>query len=76
MTYFKESDKLESLMKSKLRNIFPNEEKVNIDWGVILKEKLPKRLRKEKIKSMRDSQLEHLIKVENMQVDLQKFVIS
>ena len=59
----------------KLRNIFPNKEKVKIDWGVILKEKLPKRLRKEKIKNMRDSKLEQMIKEENIQVDLQKFVI-
>jgi len=75
VTDFKQSDKLESLMKSKLSNIFPNKEKVKIDWGVILKEKLPKRLRKEKIQNMRDSKLEQMIKEENIQVDLQKFVI-
>ena len=32
VTYFKESDKLESLMKSKLRNIFPNKEKVKKNY--------------------------------------------
>lgn len=72
---FKESEKLENLLKEKLQNIYPNKDKIKIDWGEIHKEKLPKRLRKEKVRNLKDAKKQQLIKEDNIQVDLQKFVL-
>ena len=72
---FKESEKLENLLKEKLQNIYPNKDKIKIDWGEIHKEKLPKRLRKEKVRNLKDVKKQQLIKEDNIQVYLQKFVL-
>jgi len=72
---FKEADDLEKLLGTKLSVVFPNKSKIKIDWEEIRKEKLPKRLRREKIRSMKESKKLEILKEGNIQGELQKYVI-
>ena len=72
---FKEADELEKLLSHKLLKVFPNKEKIKIDWVAVRKEKLPKRLRKEKIRTMKETKKLEVMKEENIDADLQKFLI-
>jgi len=72
---FKESEELENLLKEKLQHIFPNKDKIKIEWGEILKEKLPKRLRKEKVRNLKELKKQQVVKEDNIQVEHQKFVL-
>eukprot|EP00092_Neocalanus_flemingeri_P013410 GFUD01014457.1.p1 GENE.GFUD01014457.1~~GFUD01014457.1.p1 ORF type:complete len:279 (-),score=87.00 GFUD01014457.1:34-870(-) len=75
LSKFQSSNQLENVLKDKLKNIFPSQGKVKIDWGEIVKEKLPKKLRREKIKKMKKEKMQQLILDEDIQVDLQKFIL-
>jgi len=72
---FKEADELEKLLSHKLLRVFPNKDKIKIDWVAVRKEKLPKRLRKEKIRTMKETKKLEVMKEENIDADLQKFLI-
>jgi len=72
---FKEADELEKLLSQKLLRVFPNKDKIKVDWVAVRKEKLPKRLRKEKIRTMKETKKLEVMKEENIDADLQKFLI-
>jgi len=72
---FKEADDLEKLLGEKLMKVFPNKDKIKIDWEAVRKEKLPKRLRKEKVRTMKETKKLEVMAEDNIDANLQKFVI-
>jgi len=72
---FKEVDDLEKLLGQKLLKVFPNKDKIKIDWESVLKEKLPKRLRKERIRTMKETKKLEVMAEDDIDANLQKFVI-
>ena len=60
-----------NLLKDALRVTFPSQAKIN--WKEIHKEKLPKRLKKEKIRKMKSELKEKEITEKNIELSNQRF---
>ena len=75
ITNFPEASALEELLRDKLRNIFVNKADIKISWTEIKNEKLPKKLRREKIRRLKDNKIFDILSQGIIRTDLQKFLV-
>ena len=68
-----ESCKIEELLREKFLRTFPLKPKIK--WGEILKEKLPRKLKKEKIRQLKDSDVQKQIAEKEIKVEDQKYFV-
>ena len=68
-----ESCKIEELLREKFLKTFPVKPKIK--WGEIHKEKLPRKLKKEKIRQLKDSDVQKQIAEKGIKVEDQKYFV-
>ena len=68
-----ESCKIEELLREKFLRTFPVKPKIK--WGEIHKEKLPRKLKKEKIRQLKDSDVQKQIAEKGIKVEDQKYFV-
>ena len=68
-----ESCKIEELLREKFLRTFPLKPKIK--WGEIHKEKLPRKLKKEKIRQLKDSDVQKQIAEKEIKVEDQKYFV-
>merc|ERR1712241_1557538 len=68
-----ESCKIEELLRKKFLRTFPVKPKIK--WGEIHKEKLPRKLKKEKIRQLKDSDVQKQIAEKEIKVEDQKYFV-
>ena len=68
-----ESCKIEELLREKFLRTFPVKPKIK--WGEIHKEKLPRKLKKEKIRQLKDSNVQKQIAEKGIKVEDQKYFV-
>ena len=68
-----ESCKIEELLREKFLKTFPVKPKIK--WGEIHKEKLPRKLKKEKIRQLKDSDVQKQIAEKGIKIEDQKYFV-